>query len=218
MEWSNDFAYAVGLITTDGSLSKDGRHINLTSKDIEQIHNFAKVWNLKNKIGLKSSTYAKSKTYYNFQFGNVELYRFLLSIGLHPNKTKTLGKLDIPDKYFADFLRGHLDGDGCTYSYWDKRWKSSFMLYTVFISASKKHLVWIKQKIDELYGIRGTLRYNGKSIYQLKYAKKSSVALMKKLYHGEKVVCLSRKKRKIEQALGIISTQAGMLESVDRHG
>jgi len=32
MIWSADFAYAVGLLTTDGSLSIDGRHINLTSK------------------------------------------------------------------------------------------------------------------------------------------------------------------------------------------
>lgn len=33
VKWSPKIAYAVGLITTDGSLSKDGRHIDLTSKD-----------------------------------------------------------------------------------------------------------------------------------------------------------------------------------------
>lgn len=216
MLWSNDFAYAVGLITTDGSLSIDGRHLNLTSKDLEQIQNFAKILNLKNKIGLKSSSYAVGKKYYNLQFGNVKLYRFLLSIGLLPNKTKILGKLSIPDRYFADFLRGLLDGDGYTYSYWDKRWKSSFMLYTGFVSASKKHLIWIKQKISDLYGIEGALRYNGKSTYQLKYAKKSSVKILEKLYYDKRVVCLKRKKFKIRKALGIIYGQAGMLKSVDR--
>jgi hypothetical protein len=74
------------------------------------------------------------------QFGNVAFYRFLLSAGLFPNKTKTMGVLKIPDIYFADFLRGHLDGNGCTYSYWDKRWKSSFLLYMTFISASRAHV------------------------------------------------------------------------------
>jgi len=54
MDWSNNLAYAVGLIATDGSLSKDGRHINLTSKDLGQIQNFAKILNLKNRIGIKS--------------------------------------------------------------------------------------------------------------------------------------------------------------------
>lgn len=31
--WSPEIAYAVGLLTTDGSLSIDGRHIDFTSKD-----------------------------------------------------------------------------------------------------------------------------------------------------------------------------------------
>src|SRR3972149_4723711 len=101
MKWSGNFAYAIGLITTDGSLSKDGRHINLTSKDKEQITNFSKVLNLKNKIGLKYSSYTHQKKYYQIQFGNVKFYKFLVRIGLFPNKTKTLGELKIPKIYFA---------------------------------------------------------------------------------------------------------------------
>src|SRR3990167_535268 len=57
MKWSNKLAYAVGLITTDGNLSKDGRHINLTSKDVEQIQNLANILKLKNKVSLKKSSY-----------------------------------------------------------------------------------------------------------------------------------------------------------------
>ncbi len=210
MVWSADFAYVVGLLTTDGSLSIDGRHINLTSKDIDQIKTFAKILGLKNKIGLKSSTYNPKGIYYQIQFGNVELYRFLLSIGLTPNKTKTLGSLKIPDKYFADFLRGHLDGDGSTYSYWDKRWKSSFMLYTEFISASKNHLVWIQETIKRLCGISGKITF--RRIYHLRYAKKSSCEIIKVMYYKADISCLKRKRSKIAAALDIIAKQAGMLE------
>lgn len=202
MKWSADFTYAVGLITTDGSLSKDGRHLNLTSKDLDQIKTFAKILGLKNKIGLKNSTYNPEGVYYQIQFGNVELYRFLLLIGLTPNKTKTLGSLKIPDKYFADFLRGHLDGDGSTYSYWDKRWKNSFMLYTEFISASEKHLVWIEGTIQRLYGVSGKI--TNRKIYHLRYAKKSSLIVLKKMYYTKSVICLQRKYSKIKLALGII--------------
>ena len=138
-KWSPNLAYAVGLITTDGSLSTDKRHINLTSKDLDQIQTFARLLNLKNKIGLKKNSITGDKKYYQIQFGNVQFYRFLLTIGLTPNKSKTLGELKMPDHYFADFLRGHLDGDGCTYSYWDKRWKDSFMFYTAISSASEIH-------------------------------------------------------------------------------
>ncbi len=109
--WTPNLAYVIGLIATDGNLSKDGRHIDFTSKDIEQIQNLIKILDLKTKIGIKSSGTSNRK-YYRTQFGNVKFYKFLLYIGLTPAKSKTLGKLKIPDKYFADFLRGHLDGDG----------------------------------------------------------------------------------------------------------
>lgn len=211
MIWSAKFAYVIGLLTTDGSLSADGRHINLTSKDIEQIKTFIDILGLKNKIGLKYSSYTHEKKYYQVQFGNVKMYRFLLSIGLIPNKTKIISSLKVPDNYFADFLRGHLDGDGCTYSYWDPRWKNSFMLYTVFASASKNHLEWIKIKIEELYNITGKIRFQGKSTYILRYAKQSSLMLLKKIYYKEHIPCLERKRSKIQTALGIINKQvAGM--------
>ena len=205
MFWSADLAYAVGLITTDGCLYNDGRHINLTSKDLEQIENFAKILQLKNKISVKSGAFTNQKKYFYIQFGNVKLYKFLLSIGLLPNKTKVLNKIDVPDNFFADFLRGHLDGDGFTNSYWDKRWKSSFMLYTGFVSASRKHLVWIKCKIQQLYMQVGRIKYTGKSTYHLVYAKKSSIFLLRKLYYKEKIPYLSRKKFKIDRALSIIT-------------
>lgn len=211
MVWDNNLAYVIGLITTDGSLSVDGRHINFTSKDIDQIKTFAWILNLNNKIGTKKSTYNPRGVYYQIQFGNVRFYRFLLSIGLMPNKTKTLGVLQIPDQYFADFLRGHLDGDGYTYSYWDKRWKSSFMLYTGFISASQSHLIWMQEKLKRLYKLNGKLRFTGRSVYHLIFAKRESISLLNKIYYKEDILCLERKRFKIEQALSIISKQAGML-------
>lgn len=85
INWSPEIAYVVGLITTDGNLSKDGRHLELTSKDIEQIRTFKKCLNLKNKISTKRSGYTGRKDIYHIQFGNVILYRFLLSIRI---KTK----------------------------------------------------------------------------------------------------------------------------------
>ena len=128
-----------------------------------------------------------------------------MSIGFVPNKTKVLNKIDIPDSFFADFLRGHLDGDGFTNSYWDKRWKSSFMLYTGFVSASKNHVEWIKDKVQDLYLQAGRIKYTGKSTYHLVYAKKISIFLLKQLYYGEKIPYLSRKKFKIDRSLSIIT-------------
>src|SRR5262245_26965983 len=126
--WSEALAYAIGLMVTDGNLSSDGRHLELTSKDEDQLIAFMKCLDISVKIGYKTSGYTGKKTAH-IQFGDVNFYKFLLSIGLMPNKTKVLGSIKVPDEYFFDFLRGHFDGDGCSYSYWDPRWHSSFMLY-----------------------------------------------------------------------------------------
>lgn len=206
--WSPSLAYVVGLITTDGSLSRDGRHINLTSKDIQLLEVFKRCLGLKNKIGLKASGFSDKK-YPVVQFGDVTFYRWLLKIGLTPNKTKTIGKIRVPNKYFFDFLRGHFDGDGSCYSYWDNRWESSFMFYLKFYTASKKHILWLRNKIKELAKTKGSLSQSRETpIYQLKYAKKESRILISKIYYKNNLPCLERKRKKIKMILNIDNNEA----------
>lgn len=204
-DWSSNFAYAIGLLVTDGCLSSDGRHIDLTSKDKEQLKNFLSCVGIKVKIGEKGlgSSYGTGP-YWRVQFGSVVLYKFFLSIGLTPAKTKTIEAIRIPDKFFFDFLRGHHDGDGSFYSYWDPRWKSSFMYYLTFVSASKKHVLWLQKKLSQLSGVVGTIHKASGNVYQLRYAKKESFKILKKMYPNKEAICLSRKRLKIEKALSIV--------------
>ncbi len=207
IEWSPNFAYAIGLLTTDGNLSPDGRHLSFTSKDIELIWLFKKCLSLKNRIGKKARGGEQVKKYYVLQFGDINFYRFLLGIGLSPNKSKTLSMIEIPDRYWWDFLRGHFDGDGTFYSYWDPRWKSSFMFYTEFLSASKKHIDWLRSRIHRLLNISGHITKGGRRkavCYQLKYAKAESLILLPKIYYRNCPGSLKRKYLKIRKALAII--------------
>jgi len=199
-EWSPQFSYAIGLLATDGNLSPDGRHIDLTSKDEEQLTNFMKCVGVEAKIGYKTSGFSGKKVP-RIQIGDVNFYRFLLGIGLMPNKSKTLSKLLIPDKYFLDFLRGHFDGDGTFYSYWDSRWKNSFMCYTVFLSASKAHIIWLQERLFDILGIKGhVVKSINNPVYNLRYAKQDSLKLLPKLYY-DSAISLSRKRLKVERAL-----------------
>jgi hypothetical protein len=139
------------------------------------------------------------------QFSDVLFYQFLLGIGLMPNKSKIIGTVDVPEQFFFDFLRGSFDGDGCTYSYFDKRWKSSFMFYTVFTSASSEHIGWLQQEIEKRLCIKGHVTRDGKrSTYQLRYAKKESQVLLPAMYYTKHVMCLPRKRLKIEKMLRTI--------------
>lgn len=217
IEWSPNFAYAIGLLTTDGNLSPDGRHIVFTSKDKELALNFKKCLKINNIIGRKSEKRGRVKKYLRVQFGDVIFYKFLLTIGLMPNKTKIISNLDIPSEYFFDFLRGHFDGDGTFYSYWDPRWKSSFMFYTVFVSASKNHINWLRKMVFNFIKIKGHITKSvNDSVYQLKYAKAESLKLFPELYYDKDIVCLSRKRLKIEKAFKIDKKRAGG-ETADAH-
>lgn len=204
IEWSANFAYAIGLIATDGCLSKDGRHIDLTSKDEEQLVNFMKCLSISLNIGTKQII--NGANYLRVQIGDVLFYNFLLNIGFTPAKSLTLGQIQIPDKYFFDFLRGVFDGDGCSYSYFDKRWKLSYMLYLNFASSSKNFIDWIQYSNYKKLGIKGciTISKNKNPHYQLKYAKNDSLVLINKIYAEPLRICLSRKRLKIMSALAMM--------------
>ena len=60
-------------------------------------------------------------------------------------------------------------------------------------------MVWLRNEIYTLLGIDGKLHktkpnYLGNSIYILKFGKKSSLALLKKIYYSDNLPYLSRKK------------------------
>lgn len=100
IEWSAGFAYAIGLLTTDGNLSKDGRHIDFTSKDIDLINSFKKCLNIDDvRVGKKCRSIEKDKVYFRVQFSDVNFYEWCLSIGLMPNKSKNIKNLKIIDKF-----------------------------------------------------------------------------------------------------------------------
>lgn len=201
--WSQNLAYAVGLFATDGCLYNDGRHLSLVSQDIQQLQNFKRCLNLKTKISFKSPD-KNGRRCPHVQLSDVTLYQFFLEIGLTPNKSKTLGAIKVPARYFFDFLRGVFDGDGSFYSYYDPRWKSSFMFYIAFASASPNFIAWIRREIQSRLLINGHVTYQkNKNCAQLRYAKADSLKIIKKMYYDSEVVCLRRKRKKIEKALKI---------------
>jgi len=205
--WTANFAYAIGLLVTDGNLSPNGRHITFVSKDTEQITNLQKALRIKVTPSYTRSGYTGKLTP-RIQFSDSLFWAFLVSIGVMPNKSKIIGPVAIPDKYFMDFVRGIFDGDGSFHSYIDTRWRGSHMFYTIFASASNEHILWLQQKLQDRIGISGHItRGEGVSVYQLKYAKRESFKILKNMYYTSSVLCLSRKRKKIESGLKVESAR-----------
>lgn len=209
-KWNPNLAYVVGLITTDGNLSIDKRHIQFTTTDCQLAQCFKKCLNIQNKISKTPPSGFGKKPVYRINFGNVKLYKWLEKIGLKTRKTHSLRKLNVPKKYFADFLRGHLDGDGSVFTYIDrymvykeKRYAYN-RLYTTFISASQNHLKWIRASLQKILNIKGALtsylKKNRKfPIWQLRFAKSDSLRILSWLYYKPNLPCLKRKRKIAER-------------------
>jgi len=217
--WSSKLAYIIGLLTTDGNLSNDGRHINMRSSDFQLLDTFKKCLHLNNKIAQSNNDSLAKRPCYRIQFGNVQFYRWLLKIGLFPNKTYTIKSLNIPDPYFRDFLRGHLDGDGSITTYKDyyNTFKNPEYVYTrlwlVFLSASETHIKWIRDTIFRITKIYGHIYKTEPKIlhhvamWRLKYAKHDSAKLLRLIYHRENIPCLKRKKEIADKVLKLLLNQ-----------
>jgi intein/homing endonuclease len=189
--WNPSLAYVAGLLASDGCLSNDGRHINITSTDIQLLETAKKLLRLTCSVGKKKNGFGGYGYY--IQFSNVSLYDFFYSAGITPAKSKTILRVNLPDEFYKDFLRGLFDGDGTVYGFQDKRWKNSFMYYTEFASASTEFLKWLQNKNMELIGTgMGRIKPNIRAS-SLSYAKTDSKKIFSAMYHSDDLPMLSRK-------------------------
>ena len=177
-------------------------YLDVTSTDKEILENVRTILNLNVKLGVKRT--GRGTCAYRIQFKRVLLHKWFRSIGLTPNKSKTIGALNVPDEYFFDFLRGVWDGDGSMYAFWDKRWKSSYMFYITFVSASPPFLVWIGETVERLSGITGRITPSTRS-FQLRYAKGGGKKLFEYMFHADQNTMphLSRKFAKAQKIFRI---------------
>lgn len=145
---------------------------------------FRKCLGLKNKIGRKGRETSKVKKYFQVQFGDKNFYEFLLSIGLMPTKSRRIGPLRINRRYFADFLRGCIDGDGNISIVRHPESKHPQLRIRLF-SASPPFLRWIQTVIFSLR----------KGADALVYAKGDSIKLLNSIYYVKVESYLRRKHR-----------------------
>jgi hypothetical protein len=195
--WTASLAYAVGVIATDGNLSSDGRHINVTSKDLDLVLTMRSILGLQNKIGKKARGGSGEKKYFVLQFGDISFYEFLLSIGLTPVKSKTLKKLSVPERYFPDFLRGCIDGDGSIGAY--KHPESAVLqLRLRLVSASPDFLLSILNSIQTLFDIQGgyICKPKNTSVSTLAFGMQDSRKILSLMYYDKSVPALERKRAK----------------------
>jgi len=177
--------YLVGLITSDGNLSKDGRHVDITSKEKGFLEFLIERFDIPNKVCIKNR--GTDKEACRIQISNKNFYEFLKSIGLMPNKSLVISKIKVPGKYFIDFLRGIIDGDGSI-----RRWIHPANLHEQWslriYSGSEKFIIWLKYTVENYLNCNGRIHAEFKStwqnpVYTLKYGKMAAKVILRKCYY-----------------------------------
>lgn len=201
--------YTVGLITTDGNLSSDGRHVVITSKDEELLEGLKRILFLKLKLTKKARASEKEKKYFALQIGDIKFYKFLQGIGLSPKKSLILGKIKLPFLHFKDFLRGVIDGDG-NISMWTHKTNRNIQWSLRIFSASPVFIKWLKTQIESEFKVKGKLykvqRDNTNPLYTIKFGKLAAKIILEACYYTS---CMALN-RKHDKALRCINTLNGL--------
>lgn len=129
IEWSNQMAWVLGLLFTDGNLSKGktGCRVSISSKDYELLEKIKYHLNSTKQIDIKVQSYDETKYIYHFAFSREKMIKDLSELGLVQRKSLIMEFPVIPEEYIRHFIRGCWDGDGTAYISKDGKFNTSYV-------------------------------------------------------------------------------------------
>lgn len=168
-----DTAYWLGVMYSDGFITKTGPYTNyfgltISQKDVEWLEKFKEFleYNGQIKYYTADTCFKKNTKIAKLVIGNNKIVSDLEKLGVVEHKTFKLNELPQID-FLDDFIRGYIDGDGSL----AKR------VAHITISGSKNFLLSIAEYFKIPYFL-----YQDKTIYSLQYGAKASHYLEKRLY------------------------------------
>lgn len=184
-------AYVLGYLYADGSMEDAfylrGKYIRVSSVERINIEKIQALLDSKHTITIHDP---KNKPYngrprYMLRIGNQTLYNSLLKHGLYPNKSLSIALPLIPSQYFADFVRGYFDGDGCVHIERTAGKVQSVIinrLSVIFTCGSKKFLEQMNEKLTADFGLSNRTIHACRNAFQLRYSTTDSVKIFILLY------------------------------------
>lgn len=190
-KWSPEMAYVLGLIITDGCVSKGS--VSLCLNDRELLEKVRQVMSSGHKI----TPSKHQKGLYIFRFAREKLIKDLDRLNVVPQKSLKVKFPQIPQDYLPSFIRGVFDGDGSVY--FDMRSKNC-LVRSKFCSGSKDFIVRLENGLQSL-GLPRRNIYEQKTkngvYYMFRYGHNDSKNLFDILYkNAQNGLFLERKYKK----------------------
>jgi predicted DNA-binding protein YlxM (UPF0122 family) len=175
--WSPEMAYVLGLVITDGCVSRAG-DVSICIKDRELLEKVKKVMGSEHKI--TPSKHQEGLYYYHFS--REKLVKDLEKLCVVPKKSLIVKFPEVPEAYLPDFIRGVFDGDGSVF--FEKRSRIC-PLRTNFVSGSKDFIDGLEKCLESL-GMPARTIYKQKTknawSYKFVYSHRDSIKLFNILY------------------------------------
>lgn len=167
-------AYFLGLMFSDGSVSKNQFYIKLHDEDIIQKFRQA----LKCEAPIRYIE--KPRKAYVFEVSCQQLCNQLIKHGCVPNKTRVIQMPNLREDLYRHFIRGFFDGDGCI-QLQDKIYHCRFDL----VCASLKFLEQLRPIITQHAKTNGHLGKEKKyDVWHLNYSGHQVIQILDWLYEN----------------------------------
>lgn len=165
--WNSKMAYILGLIITDGHITKRDNALIIVQKDKKLLIEIRKI------IG--PTSILPSNGSWRLSYSSIIMKQDLKNLGIE-NKYFSLAEMSkISNIFLPHFIRGILDGDGYVcFSRTDKKWISGF------VASRKDFLIWLTKKIPIKGGHIGL--QSKANCYTLQLGKRDTISLGKFLY------------------------------------
>jgi intein/homing endonuclease len=111
--WTEEMAYSLGIIVTDGSIESASGNLRIQMTDLDVLEKIAGAMELKNGITIPKRR-GNHKQQYKLSICRHSFVEDLTSLGVPTNGTKTysIGEIKVPKEFRSHFIRGVFDGDG----------------------------------------------------------------------------------------------------------
>lgn len=189
--WSNEMAYVLGLISTDGFITRNPKKMNtkfsISQKEKYILEKVKKLLESEHPITLRTD----GSGVYSLTISSIEMVEDLFKLGVNSEKTKKLKLPKMPKKYMSHYMRGVVDGDG---------WVQD-RGYTMNVTTASESFANDIYKLFRDMGLRSRVRNEktllGRDIFRVFVSgKKDIINLADWLYKDSGDLLLNRKRKR----------------------
>jgi len=200
---SEEKAYILGLLSSDGHVSNKNISFKLQEQDIDILEKIRDIFN--HQIPIKNS-FNKDRRYKALTINSQKIANCLHNYGISNRKTWNMqAPTMIPTKLLRHYYRGLFDGDGCLGIYNRKEKRVTPETMIILISGDKDFLEYVKTDINTKLNTKsGKIIQNKNSIgisYKIVWYSKQAKAVINWLYNDNSI-SLNRKQNIANQIIG----------------